>query len=190
MDYRTYAQKAHQTATYAIDPTEILIGAISEHGEVLEELKYSIRAGGEMTHQAKQRITVECGDVLWYIAEIARLVMHQQALEELAMLAQQRTAAYTAKATPLIAILKMSAAAGKIADYFADTLLSDGKLDLGKADNDFPVSQLVESLSWMMVLALLLNVPMTDVMQANIDKLAYRKQNGKEEKVVTHYKAA
>lgn len=66
------AQAKSATVT---DPAYIskILGLVGESGEVAEKYKKIIRnQGGDMTDDNRQELTKELGDVLWYIAVLAR----------------------------------------------------------------------------------------------------------------------
>lgn len=75
MTFNEYQQRA---ATTAIFPQEMAvvyptIGLAGETGEVAEKVKKTIRDhNGEFTPERRDEIAKELGDVLWYVAAIAR----------------------------------------------------------------------------------------------------------------------
>ena len=75
MDFKAYQEKSRKTATYPsigynfIYPT---LGLAGEAGEVVEKIKKLIRdKNGAVDEKAKQEITKELGDVLWYLSQLA-----------------------------------------------------------------------------------------------------------------------
>ena len=73
MDFKTYQKKANSTAIYdskfsILYPT---LGLAGEAGEVAEKVKKIIRDNKQIINE-KENIARELGDVLWYIAAIAR----------------------------------------------------------------------------------------------------------------------
>ena len=74
MDFKTYQNKARETAQYpnlgsnTIYPT---LGLVGEAGEVAEKVKKVIRdKKGIFDEEAKKGISKELGDVLWYISNL------------------------------------------------------------------------------------------------------------------------
>ena len=50
----------------------IVLGLVSESGEVADKLKKLLRdKGGQLTEDDKREIVLELGDVLWYMTQIA-----------------------------------------------------------------------------------------------------------------------
>lgn len=75
MDFETYQKNSRKTAVYPkigynfIYPT---LGLAGESGEVVEKIKKLIRdKNGVVDEKAKQEITEELGDVLWYLSQLA-----------------------------------------------------------------------------------------------------------------------
>lgn len=73
MDFKTYQRKANDTAIYdskfsILYPT---LGLAGEAGEVAEKVKKIIRDNKQIIDE-KEEIAKELGDVLWYVAAIAR----------------------------------------------------------------------------------------------------------------------
>lgn len=52
----------------------LVMGLASEAGEVADKFKKAIRDGIPDTEKYKEGVTKELGDVLWYVANIARLM--------------------------------------------------------------------------------------------------------------------
>ena len=74
MDFKTYQNKARETAQYPnlgsnyIYPT---LGLVGEAGEVAEKVKKVIRdKKGIFDEESKRAIKKELGDVLWYISNL------------------------------------------------------------------------------------------------------------------------
>ena len=74
MDFKTYQNKARETAKYPklgsnyIYPT---LGLVGEAGEVAEKVKKVIRdKKGMFDQDSKDAIKKELGDVLWYISNL------------------------------------------------------------------------------------------------------------------------
>jgi len=149
---------------------------------VLEQLTYGIRHGVLNIYALK----MEMWDVLWYCSEIARFTgpwQNKEALDGIAVAAKKRADRFISevlKLTPLFAVLKMSATAGKIADFYADHLLAEHPANVVQDESPFFFAKILDLIAWMMVLANLVGISMEEIMQANLDKLAYRKANGKE----------
>lgn len=75
MDFNHYQEKAAETAiypqTYAV--TYPALGLAGEAGEVAEKVKKILRdKNGQPTPEDRDQIKKELGDVLWYIAALAR----------------------------------------------------------------------------------------------------------------------
>ena len=74
MDVQTYQDKALETAVYGEDicVSYPALGLASEVGEVLGILKKIYRDDeGWLTPTLKQKLELELGDVLWYVAALA-----------------------------------------------------------------------------------------------------------------------
>ncbi|MFZ3057784.1 MAG: nucleoside triphosphate pyrophosphohydrolase family protein [Minisyncoccales bacterium] len=76
MTFQEYQEEARKTAIYPnknnnfIYPT---LGLAGEAGEVAEKIKKVIRDGnGIVSEEKKEEITKELGDVLWYVANLAK----------------------------------------------------------------------------------------------------------------------
>ena len=77
LDFATYQTQAQTTAVYPGrgqgNYTYPALGLAGETGEVCEKLKKAIRdEGGTITPERKALLAKELGDVLWYLASIAR----------------------------------------------------------------------------------------------------------------------
>ena len=74
MDFKTYQNKARETAIYpnlGSNCTYPILGLVGEAGEVAEKLKKVIRdKNGEFDDESKLAIKRELGDVLWYLSNI------------------------------------------------------------------------------------------------------------------------
>ena len=75
MDFKTYQEKARETAQYPnlgsnnIYPT---LGLVGEAGEVAEKVKKVIRdKNGIFDNESKKAIKKELGDVLWYLSNLS-----------------------------------------------------------------------------------------------------------------------
>ena len=87
MNFNEYQYKAQQTATYPQETTAqaltyLSLGLNGEAGEVADKIKKWFRGDYDLTPEIRHEIVKECGDVLWYISEIARSLNFT--LEELA----------------------------------------------------------------------------------------------------------
>ena len=87
MNFNEYQNKAQQTATYSQETTAqaltyLSLGLNGEAGEVADKIKKWFRGDYDLTPEVRHEIVKECGDVLWYISEIARSLNFT--LEELA----------------------------------------------------------------------------------------------------------
>lgn len=173
MTFAEYAQKAHQSANHTINPAEILVGLVSEHGEVLEEIKRMIRNGGNLTDKVKHGTKIECGDTLWYMSEAATLAGHSLAFLDSYAWSTAKVFMTWPNVSPLMAALKMVAISGEIAELLADTILMGRQLkDNGSYEK--LAHLLINSLAWMHVLLDSIGVTIEEVMEANLEKLAHR----------------
>ena len=87
MNFNEYQYKAQQTASYPQETTAqaltyLSLGLNGEAGEVADKIKKWFRGDYDLTPEIRHEIVKECGDVLWYISEIARSLNFT--LEELA----------------------------------------------------------------------------------------------------------
>ena len=176
---RAYSAQAHESANHAIDQTEIMVGLTSEHGEVLEEIKRMIRNGGNLTNQVKSGVKMECGDCLWYMSEAAALA--GESLSDLYVFAVDAARIYHGwpNISPLLAALKMVASSGQIAEILADSIILGSQLDRRNGQHGRLLNQLIQSLAWMLVLLDIVQIPLQEVMSANIEKLAERARKAK-----------
>ena len=85
MDINDYQKEAAKTDTFndelpVTDLTttgfvEKVLGLSGEAGEVADKIKKIIRdKDGKLTEEDKQEIALELGDVLWYLANISRVL--------------------------------------------------------------------------------------------------------------------
>lgn len=85
MDINEYQRQAAKTDTFndqipVIDLTtagfiEKVLGLTGESGEVADKIKKIIRdKNGQLIEEDKQEIALELGDVLWYVANISRVL--------------------------------------------------------------------------------------------------------------------
>lgn len=73
MDLNLYQEKAALTAIYPPGNFSYLaLGLNGEAGEVAEIVKRSIRKQEPLTEEQKEKLALELGDCLWYIANLAR----------------------------------------------------------------------------------------------------------------------
>lgn len=73
MSMNEYQQRAAQTAIYPSGSFSYLaLGLNGEAGEVAEIVKRSIRKQEPLTEEQKEKLILELGDCLWYIANLAR----------------------------------------------------------------------------------------------------------------------
>lgn len=75
MNLSAYQRKARTTAIYTqIDDTRIIypaLGLLGECGELADKIKKITRDdGGEITPDKKESIKKECGDIMWYCANL------------------------------------------------------------------------------------------------------------------------
>lgn len=81
-DFDTYQQEAAKTAIYpgrgeAGGLLYAVLGLTNEAGEVAGKVKKMLRDDdGVLTDERKEAILAECGDVLWYLSEIASNLDH------------------------------------------------------------------------------------------------------------------
>lgn len=75
MTFDEYQQEAMQTAIYPQESGVVypVLGLTGEAGEVADKVKKVIRdRGGVFNAEARLEIAKEAGDVLWYLASLAR----------------------------------------------------------------------------------------------------------------------
>ena len=76
MDFREYQARSSQFAIYpncGSNPIYPTLGLCGEAGEVAEKVKKVLRdKDGQFDSAAITAITLELGDVLWYVAQLAR----------------------------------------------------------------------------------------------------------------------
>ena len=76
MTFQEYQDEARKTAIYPNKDNNFIyptLGLAGEAGEVAEKIKKVIRDGnGIITEEKKTEITKELGDVLWYVANLAK----------------------------------------------------------------------------------------------------------------------
>lgn len=75
MDLKDYQVRSSHSAIYpncGFNPIYPTLGLCGESGEVAEKVKKILRdQDGVFTRDDKNRITLELGDVLWYVAQLA-----------------------------------------------------------------------------------------------------------------------
>jgi NTP pyrophosphatase (non-canonical NTP hydrolase) len=76
MTFQEYQEESRKTAVYPNKDNNFIyptLGLAGEAGEVAEKIKKVIRDGnGIVTEEKKGEITKELGDVLWYVANLAK----------------------------------------------------------------------------------------------------------------------
>ena len=76
MTFQEYQDEARKTAIYPNKDNNFIyptLGLAGEAGEVAEKIKKVIRDGnGIVSEEKKEEITKELGDVLWYVANLAK----------------------------------------------------------------------------------------------------------------------
>jgi NTP pyrophosphatase (non-canonical NTP hydrolase) len=76
MTFNEYQEKAKLTAKYPVVAEPYVypaLGLAGETGEVLEKIKKIFRdEGGKITDEKRQELAKELGDILWYVATLAR----------------------------------------------------------------------------------------------------------------------
>lgn len=76
MTFTEYQQKSAATAVYPEVGRNLAyptLGLAGETGEVAERVKKVIRdSGGKVSEEIRQALAKELGDVLWYVAALAR----------------------------------------------------------------------------------------------------------------------
>ncbi|MCS6961396.1 MAG: nucleoside triphosphate pyrophosphohydrolase family protein [Deltaproteobacteria bacterium] len=74
MEFHEYQKKSRKTAIYPnIGKNYVypLLGLAGETGEIFEKFKKLIRDnGGVMSREFKEAITLELGDILWYLSNL------------------------------------------------------------------------------------------------------------------------
>ena len=76
MELNDYQEKAHETSFHEMSVIYPTLGLLGEAGEVAEKIKKLIRDKGYrpgdcINDNDKKAITLELGDVMWYVAELA-----------------------------------------------------------------------------------------------------------------------
>jgi NTP pyrophosphatase (non-canonical NTP hydrolase) len=79
MTFNEYQDTAKQTAIYDIDTETmelayLMLGLNDEAGECAAKLKKHLRGDYELDDEKKKEFAKELGDVLWYIANSARVL--------------------------------------------------------------------------------------------------------------------
>lgn len=80
MDFNQYQAQATKTATY--DPSDkmyalmyLSLGLAGESGEAIDKIKKIIRNdNGVLSDEKREELKKEFGDVLWYLAQFARVL--------------------------------------------------------------------------------------------------------------------
>jgi len=76
MTFQEYQDEARKTAIYPNKDNNFVyptLGLAGEAGEVAEKIKKVIRDNdGVISEEKKQEVTKELGDVLWYVANLAK----------------------------------------------------------------------------------------------------------------------
>lgn len=72
-DYQAAAGKTNTMSDPAVAPLYFTLGLTGEAGEIAEKVKKVVRNhGGDFDQLDRQDITKELGDVLWYLAMLAK----------------------------------------------------------------------------------------------------------------------
>lgn len=77
INFSTYQAKASETALPSIkdDLNYMVMGLCGESGEIANKVKKIIRdKGGTLSQEDKEALSKECGDVLWYLGQVARIL--------------------------------------------------------------------------------------------------------------------
>ena len=96
MSYDIYQEKTGETAIYPPEKAleYLTLGLCSEAGEVAGKLKKIIRDNnGIIDEDAAQKLSLEIGDVLWYVAQLATtlgLQLSEVAEDNLSKLASRK----------------------------------------------------------------------------------------------------
>lgn len=76
MDMDDYQRRAWSTAIYPDRGHNFIypaLGLCGEAGEVAEKIKKALRDDeGRITHERREALVLEMGDILWYLAALAR----------------------------------------------------------------------------------------------------------------------
>jgi NTP pyrophosphatase (non-canonical NTP hydrolase) len=87
MDMDRYQDQAVQIMARDLEPqiemATLALGLAGEAGEVADIVKKLIGHGHPMNHEAHTKLMLELGDILWYVAAFAELVL-QRNLSEVA----------------------------------------------------------------------------------------------------------
>ena len=100
MDMNDYQKRARGTAVYVNigkNPRYAMIGLCEEVGEIAGQLKRVERDDGDViTDERREKLKLECGDALWYLASLAAelgLTLNDIAEANLAKLADRKARA-------------------------------------------------------------------------------------------------
>jgi NTP pyrophosphatase (non-canonical NTP hydrolase) len=73
MEFDNYQTRAAETAIYPTGSlTYLALGLNGEAGEVAEIIKRMVRKQEDLSPEQRDRLVLELGDCLWYIANMAR----------------------------------------------------------------------------------------------------------------------
>lgn len=74
MNFNDYQDQANDMAIYPPEYRLLYpaLGLTGEAGEVADKVKKLLRDGGSLTPEVRAEIAKEVGDVLWYVAAMAR----------------------------------------------------------------------------------------------------------------------
>jgi NTP pyrophosphatase (non-canonical NTP hydrolase) len=75
MDFQDYQRRSRETARYPEAGANVIyptLGLCGEAGEVADKVKKVLRdGGGHFSHEVREDLRLELGDVLWYVAQLA-----------------------------------------------------------------------------------------------------------------------
>ncbi len=75
MDFQDYQRRSRETAAYPEPGANVIyptLGLCGEAGEVAEKVKKVLRdRDGVFSHDVREDLRLELGDVLWYVSQLA-----------------------------------------------------------------------------------------------------------------------
>jgi len=168
MKFHEYAEWTDTTAVYEgkdLSVHYICLGLISEYGEVIGKLAKYYR-GDKTEFETKVAMADELGDVLWFVARIAKLILSKK---DLTLLNIDITLDYT---VPLEEAFEDLIAYSKYAHILASTILMDDLDGLGF----YTIQNMLKDLS---VLSACVDKTLSEILSQNMVKLESRKMRGK-----------
>lgn len=151
------------------------LGLCGETGEVVEKTKKIYRdSDGTIDHTVRYGLVMELGDVLWFVSALD----YEFSGAGLQLLADYDAADPSPlplgmESSPAAIALRMSQAAGNVASAILGLISSRGENVQSIAPDLRTIIQCI------VLYAEVIDVPVTEIMKANIQKLQYRVRTGK-----------